>query len=553
MKIKQIIIILFIVLSVIPMTLMGVANMILYDSKLEKVMENDLRNTATIQMKAIDNFLEERRVDAQTIVRNPLIYQILGTESQTEGISMENAVMLINEILALRVRNNQYVESATILDPDFVVAACSTFSAVGEVSTLRDIDPQYLTPELLFTPVIETQRGGNRSRIIAAVMEIYDGDRMAGYLVMELNLTFFEEIRDSGKVYNNGTIYIIDGKEALITAGDTVSVRESFVLTEAERADYHRAWEERNPDSKSGILHYSARGNHYITFYAQFEDIDWTILSSVNIDELLQTQRGYLNLAIRIVAVLVCLLIAVNFIIRRYLGRPIGEMIKKFEQIEQTKDYSVRMKNTGSNEISTISASINCLLEGMEKYVQKERRINAELKIRAERDPLTGLYNKAAFDRLLDRELKKARESGKPLACMFLDIDDFKDFNTDHGHAGGDKVLTFIAEALRSQIGELACRQGGDEFTVCIPDASDVTQVECMIHDLLSSLQHGLRLDEKGRLVSVNCSIGIAFSDEKIYTAAELLKKADEAMYEVKKEEKNGFRIWLQKSKTDLQ
>lgn len=537
MKIKHIIIVLFVVLSAIPMTLMGVANMYFYNTKLENVMENDLRNTARIQMKAIDNFLAERRFDAEIIVRNPLVYALL-----EDSDPASEAAALINNILALRAENNPYVESATILDTDFSVAACSEPSVIGTISALKDIDPKYFTPNLLFTPV--TMREGSHSRIIAAVMEIYNGSHLDGYLVLELNLAFFDELRDSAKVYNNGTVYIIDGNNALITAGDTVSSRDEFILAEEERADYHRAWAARDKNSSSGILRYTARGEHYLTYYSQFESIDWIILSSVNIDALLQTRRGYFELALLIILVLACLLLAVNYIVRRYMGKPIQKMIKKFELISQTKDYSIRMEGAESSEINTISASINQLLAGMEEYVRKESLIKADLTVKAERDPLTGLYNKEAFTELVNKQLENARQQNTPLACIFLDIDDFKDFNTAHGHAFGDKVLVFIAEALRSQIGDLACRQGGDEFTVCIPDASDQNRIMAMIDDLLATLHHGLRPDDKGSLMPVNCSIGIVFSSQDTLTASQLIEHSDAAMYAVKKETKNGYQIW---------
>ncbi|MDO5602671.1 MAG: diguanylate cyclase [Oscillospiraceae bacterium] len=540
MKIKRIIMILFIVLCAIPMTLMGLANMYYYNIRLENVMENDLRNTATIQMQAIESFLTERKTDAGIVVRNSFVHEALAGEGQPEW---ETAVALTNQILLLRAENNPYIESATVLNTDFTVVACSQPSAIGETSKLKSLDPKYFTPELQLTPVIETGREGNCSRIIAAVMEILHEGQLEGYLVFELNLTFFDELRDSAEVYNNGTVYIVDGNNALITAGDAVSSREDFVLTQDERMDYHRAWEARDKTSGSGLLHYTALGEHYISYYSQFSGIDWIILSSVNIDRVLESRRGYLEWIVLIIIVLIGLLLAVNYIVRRYLGRPIQRMIKKFKIIEDTKDYSIRMEDTGSNEIGTISSNINRLLAGMEQYIEKERQIKADLKTKAERDPLTGLYNKEAFARLLQRQLEKSHQLGVPLACVFLDIDDFKDFNTNHGHTGGDRVLLFLAEALRSQVGDLACRQGGDEFAVCIPDASDPERVESMLQDLTISLRHGLRLDEKGRLIAVNCSIGVVFSDENTITAAQLIEYADKAMYTVKKAEKNGYCI----------
>jgi diguanylate cyclase (GGDEF)-like protein/putative nucleotidyltransferase with HDIG domain len=152
-------------------------------------------------------------------------------------------------------------------------------------------------------------------------------------------------------------------------------------------------------------------------------------------------------------------------------------------------------------------------------------------------DPLTGLGNHRSFQERLQHDLEAAEAGETNLSLCLLDIDNFKEINDRHGHPVGDRVLAHIARRLR-QNGE-AFRLGGDEFALLLPgrkseDAASVAQ----------AVLHRVAMGAGVRGVEVTLSAGVAEYPQYGVDRNELLRVADEAMYEAKEEGKNQVRIY---------
>ena len=154
----------------------------------------------------------------------------------------------------------------------------------------------------------------------------------------------------------------------------------------------------------------------------------------------------------------------------------------------------------------------------------------AETRFLADHDPLTRLLNRRALLNELDEAAEQPR-SGRPLALVFLDLDNFKEINDGHGHATGDRVLarfgTLLAESLRS--GDEAFRVGGDEFALLLAEAGEQEAREVVARIILA-----LEANIDPLLRTLSGSFGIAtssFGEEP----QELLRIADEAMYQAKR------------------
>jgi diguanylate cyclase (GGDEF)-like protein len=162
-----------------------------------------------------------------------------------------------------------------------------------------------------------------------------------------------------------------------------------------------------------------------------------------------------------------------------------------------------------------------------------ERTI-ASLRNQAVRDPLTGLYNRRMLDQVLPQLIAQLHGENKSLTLMMIDLDYFKKLNDTLGHAAGDELLKSIGQMIQSTIrdGDFGCRYGGDEFVLLLPgcDIAYATRVGQRLQSLISSLGKTYKLSQGPQL-----SIGIStLADLSQPNAADLLKRADERLYEAK-------------------
>lgn len=157
-------------------------------------------------------------------------------------------------------------------------------------------------------------------------------------------------------------------------------------------------------------------------------------------------------------------------------------------------------------------------------------------------DPLTGLHNRRYLDSHLQTLFDRARARNKPLSIMFADIDRFKTINDSWGHDGGDAVLREFAARLRKTLRaiDLVCRYGGEEFVVVMPE-TDLAVAERVAERVRGEIAgEGFRPAEGKPAISVTASLGVAASrgtdDDSL---EQLVKRADEALYEAKRSGRN--------------
>jgi two-component system cell cycle response regulator len=174
------------------------------------------------------------------------------------------------------------------------------------------------------------------------------------------------------------------------------------------------------------------------------------------------------------------------------------------------------------------------------RYASELRQSVTNTMALAVTDELTGLYNRRYFDRHLALMLDKAREQDRDMALMLIDMDFFKSVNDNHGHDIGDAVLREFAERLRRNIRgvDLACRFGGEEFVVLMPD-TDYRQAQGVAERVrMAVAERGFETRES-RPLMVTCSVGVALNEHSLDTPETILKRADVALYRAKREGRN--------------
>jgi len=164
-------------------------------------------------------------------------------------------------------------------------------------------------------------------------------------------------------------------------------------------------------------------------------------------------------------------------------------------------------------------------------------KLNDALRVQSIRDPLTGLFNRRYLESSLERELHKAARKNTSLGIIMLDIDHFKEFNDTFGHLAGDTVLRELGVFLRKQVREedIACRYGGEEFTLMLPDASLEKTMQRAEH--LREGMKSLRLVHQGQAMrAVTLSLGVAAFPAHGPTAEGIINAADKALYSAKEQ-----------------
>ena len=185
--------------------------------------------------------------------------------------------------------------------------------------------------------------------------------------------------------------------------------------------------------------------------------------------------------------------------------------------------------------------------------VTRERQTAAQLIYLAERDALTGLFNRHRFNEELARMIADAERNSTRIALFFFDLDDFKYINDTFGHRAGDAMLIRVAGEVGGQVrrNEIFARLGGDEFAVLVPDATD-DMVRVLAERVTRSIAL-VRFQFEGQSLRLTTSLGIAVFPDHADNVEDLVARADTAMYQAKDSGKNAWRVYRSDLDTTLQ
>jgi diguanylate cyclase (GGDEF)-like protein len=218
-------------------------------------------------------------------------------------------------------------------------------------------------------------------------------------------------------------------------------------------------------------------------------------------------------------------------------------------------DRTVRAPRGGSAEIDELAESFNTMADRIAQAESDLRAHQAELERHvaertqqlhhlAHHDPLTQLPNRRQLAGRLAGALARARQTGRRVALLFVDMDNFKSLNDTLGHNFGDRVLQGIAERLQAAAGpnSLVARLGGDEFTLLIEELRTVEEAERRAAALVATLQQPLRIE--GRALATTASVGASLFPDHADDPEGLLRAADVALFRAKELGRNRFALY---------
>ncbi|RUO63975.1 diguanylate cyclase (GGDEF) domain-containing protein [Pseudidiomarina planktonica] len=446
-------------------------------------------------------------------------------------------------------------------------------NAINDISYVGDVHPALLLEEAL-----AAEQGGEPLRFVDIAIPIRnaEGD-ITGVLGSHLNWRWGRELESS--VIN--TMKLGGSAEMILVGNDNQVVLGPKELMEHEISS--QALEELSLNNSGYLIETWDNGVTYVVGYAQnrgyrdYEGLDWKVIVRQPLRDTFAPVTELRKNAILVSVVVVILFAFIGWFSAERISRPLLEITAaaralgndpRVNKIPMLRDYP---------EVNDLSVALNTLIQRVDdkqrqltqlnedldhkvrrrtkevlkanedlKYEIAERRkaqlerekLIQELERQASTDALTGLANRRYFFEHGDRLLKRAKRQDQPISMLMFDLDYFKAFNDEFGHAAGDEVLVAVGNLILGTVREtdIGARTGGEEFAVVL-DSTDLEGAEMLanrLHRGLNSLKFDSIPDDR----TVTMSLGIALWDRE-ENLEHLLNRADKVMYEAKQKGRN--------------
>ena len=227
--------------------------------------------------------------------------------------------------------------------------------------------------------------------------------------------------------------------------------------------------------------------------------------------------------------------------LQRRISGPIASLTRAMTHIRSARDYSLKVEHESDDETGVLVDAFNGMILEIGYRDEAMRRL-------AHFDPLTGLANRGAFQRHLEEVLSATPETKVNAALFLLDLDQFKGVNDSYGHSAGDSLLMDVASRFKAECPDnlFLVRLGGDEFAVVATGIASESDAQTVLAPLIATLLQPV--DIFGHQILIGASVGIAMIPRDGDTTADLLRRADLALYQAKREGRGRvvfYRPWL--------
>ena len=284
----------------------------------------------------------------------------------------------------------------------------------------------------------------------------------------------------------------------------------------------------------------TVEGKRHLAGVAFLPSLGWFEVTLLDLEALMPL-ADFMPVALVFVLTLLVTLLVFHQALRRQVLAPMASLETAMRRV-QTGDMSPSQLPRGRGEMGRLMDHFRTMAEAIRSNTHElEERVRERteaLQAVAVRDVLTGLINRRGMQERLEEQIQRATREGKPFGLIWLDLDQFKQLNDAQGHAAGDQALIQVAEVLQSGLRpyDRASRWGGDEFLVLLSPCDQPTLV--LVAERLRREVAAIEVEGMPVTVSVGASLTVPGDD-----LDDILKRADEALYQAKDDGRNLARI----------
>lgn len=483
--------------------------------------------------KLLEKLSEELTYDDKNIFGVLQSYEEMTPASSTIYLGLENGKYYYSS-------NKLFPDSYKVTEQDWYK---ETKANDGVTWTRPFLD--YLTQEIIISASLPVTHNG-----------------MDGVAAIHFSINMINEMISESRIGEQGLVMLLDGNGTILANRENYLIGQSIVDNQQEKL-LEQSFDKQVPyviENKEYLIQTKAIGQNGMSILTAIseEEINKELMKSL----LPIVLTGILSLLI--------------FGTMAYVG--LLKMIKPLKKLStlmshvELGNYNAYAKEKDYLEVAQLTKGFNSMIHGLKKRDQElnhtyneMKKTEEQLRIKYEElkeseekiqllaayDSLTGLLNRRSMMQLLNETINN-NSSDTYKAIIFLDMDNFKTVNDSLGHSMGDKLILEVAQRLEKlKVGRKdVARISGDEFVLIVHDLLSEKDCEQVAEKILALFEEPLTVD--GKQLNVTASIGVAIYPLHASTTEELLKIADMAMYQAKKFGKNGYKIFDENIKKEV-
>jgi diguanylate cyclase (GGDEF)-like protein len=505
----------------------------------EKVVQ-ELTSLTSHASREISLWLKERRYEVKILASSYEVSENLAKLSRPEqaGQSKAGALKRLQDYLQSIGKKFTDYHELFAADVQGNVLASST-GPPGKLSLGRDWVARARTNETIPISAVwdKTLRVG--TMVIVEPIRAADGT-LLGALGAKVSFGQVQGILTSYTKEPSQETYLVTRKGEILTSSREIEGRFMASRLDSATADDLFGHE------MAPLEFSSFRGAEVLGALRVVPDLEWGVVAEKDREAAYAAIDRLRNVTLTLIAAVLLAIGLAAYLLGLTIVRPLGRLTQGAARVAGG-DLDVDLPIDGRSEVSYMTSVFNEMVARLRRFRDENAAINQELLERNEElrrasitDGLTGLYNRTQLPVVLAKELARSQRHRHSFSILMIDIDHFKRFNDAHGHQAGDDLLRRFADILKRSVRacDLAARYGGEEFLLLLTE-TEPEGARSLAESLRRSVE-GVRLHGDA---AVSISIGVASFPHNGADVESIIRQADDALYECKRQGRNRVAV----------